>query len=177
MGVRAEIGEQVLPRVRARSIVVAAEASSRTTWALVPPIPSGIDASPQWLLGAGPVLQTSVHIERAVREVDAGIWFLEVQGGGDLAVIKRQGGFDEAGDSGGDLQMADVRFDRSDGTEGGFGGAGAECLSRALPASIGSPSAVPVPWASTKPIVRGSTPDRASASFTTAAMPSWLGAR
>ena len=91
-------------------------------------------------------------------------------------MIKRQDGFDEAGNSGGDLQMADIGFDRSDGTKVGFGSAGAERLTQRLQfdriaerrtRSVGFYEADRA-WV---------TPDRASASFTAPATPSWLGAR
>ncbi len=75
-----------------------------------------IDAGPQRPLTALPREQVLVDEEWTVGEVDPRIGRVEMQRGRDLSVVNRQGRLHEARDARGDLQVADVRFDRTDRT-------------------------------------------------------------
>ena len=77
-----------------------------------------------------------------------GDWAPEVQARRDLAMLERQRHLDQAGDAGRGLEMADIGFDRAQCARAPGGRSTASTAPRAL-ASIGSPSRVPVPCAST----------------------------
>ncbi len=81
--------------------------------------------------------------------VDVRVRLVEVQVRRDLAVLEDQHGLDQPGHAGDRFEMADVRLDRAD--RQGRVRRCVPCTSAAASActSIGSPSAVPVPWAST----------------------------
>ena len=66
-----------------------------------------------------------------------------------LAVLERQHGLDQPGDAGGGVEVADVGLDRAEGAEPAAGRSAARKAWVSAATSIGSPSAVPVPWAST----------------------------
>ena len=98
--------------------------------------------------------------------------------GGKRLVLERERRLDQPGDAGGRVEVADVALDRADR---------AEAASRSRPParnawvsaaiSIGSPSGVPVPCASTYEIVSRVDPARAPAPCAmTSAWPSTLGA-
>lgn len=72
----------------------------------------------------------------------------EVQVGGDLAVVQGEHGLDQARDTGGGFQVAEVRLGGADQEGWSRGRSRPSTAPRAL-ASMGSPRAVPVPCAST----------------------------
>ena len=67
----------------------------------------------------------------------------------DLLVLQAQHDFDQARDAGRRFQVADVGLDRHRASSAAFSGRGAPTRSPSASTSIGSPSDVPVPCAST----------------------------
>ncbi len=63
-------------------------ASSRMTWALVPPTPKELTPARRGAPSGSPVGERGVDVERAAREVDLRVGPLEVQAGRDLAVLR-----------------------------------------------------------------------------------------
>ena len=93
--------------------------------------------------------QRAGHLQRQRPGTGCADSAAEVQARRDLAVLERQRGLDQAGDAGGGLQVADVGLHRADQA-----GPRRRAARRRAPrpgacASIGSPSGVPVPCAST----------------------------
>ncbi len=95
----------------------AAGASSRMTCAFVPPTPNALDAGPARAGRRCPLGETGVHEERGVREIDRRVGALEVEARRNQAGANGERRLDQARDPGGDVQVADVRLDRSDGAE------------------------------------------------------------
>ena len=81
------------------------------------------------------------------RDVRAGL--LEVQVRGDLAVFEGEHGLDQAGDSGRRFQVADVGLDGADEERRRSRLRPWHSAAPSASTSMGSPSEVPVPWAST----------------------------
>ena len=79
---------------------------------------------------------------------DMRVGVLEMQVRRDLAVLQRQDHFNQAGDAGGGLQVADIGLDRADQQRPVRPPGLPKHAPRAW-TSIGSPSDVPVPCAST----------------------------
>ena len=57
-----------------------------------------------WCAGGRPIGEFVVYVERTALELDVRIDLLEVQAGGNLRVLERQHGLDEAGDAGRGVQ-------------------------------------------------------------------------
>src|SRR5262245_27441832 len=55
--------------------------------------------------------------EGAVGEIDLGIRFLVVDAGRDLTVLERQDGLEQAGHTGGRVEVSEVALDRADAAE------------------------------------------------------------
>src|SRR2546430_2021721 len=66
---------------------------------------------------ARPLLECCVYGKRARLQFEPRIRFLEIQSWRDLAMLQRQNRFDQAGDTGGIIQMADVGLHRTQKTE------------------------------------------------------------
>ena len=84
--------------------------------------------------------------------------------GGNLPVLEHEHRFHETGDAGGGFQVAEVRLHRADGQRRRRPGGRRTSASASACASIGSPTAVPVPCASTNPICDGAMPASMQAS-------------
>src|SRR5579862_2233009 len=79
------------------------------------PHPERTDARAARRRAGLPFGQLAVDVERAVREVDAGIRGLEMEAGRYELVAQRERHLYKPADPGGDFKMADVRLDRADG--------------------------------------------------------------
>src|SRR5262249_43748032 len=66
---------------------------------------------------ARPFSQLSVHIKRALREVDFRVWLLVIQTRRQFAVLERQHGLDQSRDSGRCIEVTDIALHRSDRTK------------------------------------------------------------
>src|SRR5437764_13577292 len=64
-----------------------------------------------------PVRQLGLNVKRRIGEVDVGVQRLGMQRRNKLLVLDLQQGFGDGCNSCSRLEMSDVRFDRSDGTE------------------------------------------------------------
>ena len=135
--------------------------SSMIRWALAPPAPKeetpailgySLMSPSTSIRGPWPCRQFLLDDKGGTLEVDAGIEDFGVQRGHELAVLKLQQDLGDPGDACGALQVADVGLDRADATKLCVVGRRGTVPSRKTlvrPAiSIGSPKAVPVPWAS-----------------------------
>ena len=125
-------------------------ASSSTTCALVPPMPNELTparrgASPSASHGAPAALAD----ERAARRARAaGLGARKLTSGGSSRCLQRQHRLDQAGHAGGGVEVADVGLHRAEAQKPRRRSpARNACVSAAI--SIGSPSGVPVPCAST----------------------------
>ena len=118
-GRRARREDQQLPAgATAPAGAGAAGASSRTTWALVPPMPNELTPARRGAPSARPRAQLGVDVERARREVDLRVGRLEVQARRDLPGARSASdGLDQAGDAGRGVEVADVGLDRAEGAE------------------------------------------------------------
>ncbi len=76
--------------------------------------PEGADAGPARLALARPGAQFGVHVERAALQLQAGVGPLPVQGGRDRLVLEGEHRLDQAGDTGGGVEVTDVALDRAD---------------------------------------------------------------
>src|SRR5262245_34627251 len=74
--------------------------------------PERTDARATRRAGHGPVGQGTVHIERAPRKIDLWVGGIKMKTGGKQLVCKRQYRFDQTGDPGGCVEMADIRLHR-----------------------------------------------------------------
>ena len=92
-------------------------ASSRTTWALVPPMPSELTPARRGAPSGRPGAQLGVDEERAAREVDPRVGRLEVEARRDLPVVQGEHRLDQAADPGRGVEVADVGLQRADGAE------------------------------------------------------------
>ncbi|MCY1228601.1 hypothetical protein D9M72_409250 [compost metagenome] len=88
----------------------------------------GAHARTAWRRTFGPGLALRVHVERAAREVDLRIGFLEMQARRQRAVAQRHRRLDEPCDAGRRVEVADVGLDRPDRAEAAPLGVGAEGL-------------------------------------------------
>ena len=79
--------------------------------------PKGTDPSPTRAIPRGPIHESRVDVEGAVGKINLRVGLLEMQTGGDLPVLQSEDGFDQAGDTGSGIQVADVGFHRADGAE------------------------------------------------------------
>ena len=124
-------------------------ASSRITWALVPPMPSELTAARRGVAAGGPVAPAlGVHEEGGLRKGDRRVGAAEMEARRQRAVFQGQGRLDQAGDARRRFQVAEVGLHRADGAELLASGCRRKALVSAM-ISTGSPIAVPVPWAST----------------------------
>ena len=67
--------------------------------------------------GGSPLGKFRIDEERAARKIDHRIWFLEMEAGGNLLVLECQRGLDQAGYASRGVQVADIRFKRTDCAE------------------------------------------------------------
>ena len=128
----------------------AAGAASSTTCALVPLKPNALtpaDARPS-TAGHGVTLGRH-HDRRTSSQAMCGFGSCEVQVRRDRAVLQRQHRLDQPGDAGRRLEVADVGLHRAERAAASPGRARRRSTAPSACTSIGSPSAVPVPWAST----------------------------
>ncbi len=95
-----------------------------------------------------PGAKRGVHVEGAAREVDLGVRRLEVEGGRDLTVLHAEHGLDQARDPGGGVEVSDVGLHRPRAQKPRRAVFPRKAFASAA-TSAGSPSSVPVPWAST----------------------------
>ncbi len=77
-----------------------------------------------------------------------GLSCVEVQVWRDLAVLQHQHHLDQPGDAGGGFRVSDVRLHRAEQRRSSDERSW-HSTAPSAPTSIGSPSSVPVPWAST----------------------------
>ena len=119
-------------------------AASSTRCAFVPLKPNELTPA----MGGPPASDTvCVGTRSASRgQSTSGFGHVEMQVPRKLTVLQREHGLDQPGDAGRGLQMADVRLDRTE--EQRLAARPPKTAPRAC-TSIGSPSGVPVPWAST----------------------------
>ena len=115
--------------------------------------PEGADAGAAWLVRPRPVAKLGVDEERARFEVDLGVGRPEVDAGRDPLVVQRQRGLDDSGHAGRRVQMADVRLERADRAVLAPGRCGVDRPASSAATSMGSPSDVPVPCASSSPML------------------------
>ena len=138
--------------------VVAAGASSTTTCAFVPLKPNELTpATARRGSAAGHGVRLVGTTSGRSRHVDVRIRTLQVQVRRNLVVLQRQHDLDQAGDAGRGFEMPDVRLHRSDGQRP-IGRRAARSTAPSARTSIGSPSDVPVPCASTYDTSAGLTP-------------------
>src|SRR5262245_1104332 len=76
--------------------------------------------APRRILRTLPLAEPVVHVERRGFEMDVGIRSLEMRRRGKLFVAERENRFDQACHTGGRIQVADVRLDRSNRTVAAF---------------------------------------------------------
>ena len=91
-----------------------AAASSTITCALVPPMPSEVTPARRGVAARGPIGELAVYVKRTASKLDVRIDLLEMQAGGNLRVLQRKHGLDEASNAGRCIEMADVGFQRAD---------------------------------------------------------------
>ena len=91
-----------------------------------PPQPEGADSGPARHAVGVPLAEGRVDVEGARSEIDRRIGCLEPQARGDLPVLERENGLDQAGDPRGRPQVTDIGLDRSQGAKAGPPRPGAE---------------------------------------------------
>ncbi len=110
-GVRAETSRSC--QGRERPAAGAAGASSRMTWALVPPMPKELTAARRGSSPAGHGVNALATWKGPAREVDLGVRRLEVQAGRNLSVPQGLDRLDQTGDAGRGVEMAEVGLHRA----------------------------------------------------------------
>ncbi len=96
-----------------------------------------------------PVAPARRDLQRRVCGREVRVEVADVQMRRDVFALKAERGFDEAGDAGGGFEVADVGLDGADETTAHRRAVPRARLRRGQSNSIGSPSGVPVPCAST----------------------------
>ena len=149
--------QQIVVGGRCAGAGAARGASSTITWALVPPTPNELTPAQRGCAPRGHGVSAVGIASRVPSSEMCGLSCGEVHLRRNRLVLQRQHGLDQAGHAGGGFEMADVGLQPTPSRHGAGAGAGCPTVAAIASTSIGSPSAVPVPCVSTKPMRAGSS--------------------
>ena len=78
------------------------------------PHAEGTDSGATRRRAGGPGFGFGIHIEGTGGEIDLRIGRIEIQAGGQAAVLERHHGLDQTGNAGGGIEVPDIGFNRAD---------------------------------------------------------------